>query len=125
MNRVTLVGRLTKDVVFKTLGSGEPFASFTLAVKRTYKDKDGKRGTDFVPCSCYLRQAEIAKQFCRKGRQIGIDGKIRVKHWDDDKNERHWMTDVVVDEINLDVDGGEGGNAITQDNTIPGVDEGG
>ena len=87
------------------MDSGEALATFTLAVLRMYKDKNGKRGTDFVPCSAYRGIADIARDHLKVGLRIGIDSQIRVKTWDDKNNVRHWMTDVVVNEIDLTLDG--------------------
>lgn len=70
-----------------------------------YKDKKGKRGTDFVPCSAYRQMASVAHDYLKTGLRVGVYGQIRVRTWDDKDNVRHWMTDVVVDEIDLTLDG--------------------
>ena len=107
INLTILTGRVTKNVEYRILDSGEATASFTLAVPRMYKDKHGKRGTDFVPCVAYRAVADIARDFLRVGLRIGVSGQLRVKTWDDKDNVRHWMTDVIVNEIDLTLDGKE------------------
>lgn len=94
INRVILIGRLTKDIELKSTPSGKSTCTFNLAVQR---DKDT---ADFITCVAWEKKAEILSQYTRKGSQIGVEGRIQTRSYD--SNSRTvYVTEVVVTEINL------------------------
>ncbi len=98
MNKVTLIGRLTRDPDLKYLATTNiAVCNFTLAVNRKYK-KDKGQQADFIPCEAWDNQAENICKYLRKGSQIGVSGRIQTKSWDDSEGKRHFLTQVVVEE---------------------------
>ena len=71
MNRVELVGRLTRDPELRTVSSGNSVATFTVAVNRPFTPQNGERDADFINCRVWNKQAENLAKFCHKGDQIG------------------------------------------------------
>ena len=99
MNRVTLVGRITKDPELRRTNSNIPYCLFTLAVNRRYQNKDGERQADFISCVAWRQTAELLARYITKGRQIGIDGQIQSRTYDDQSGVRHYVTEVLCDSI--------------------------
>ncbi len=117
MNRVILVGRLTKSPDVKNTTTGKAVANFTLAVDRRFKNKDGQKEADFVPIVVWGKQAEFAGQYLSKGSQIGVSGRLQVRSYDDKDGNRRYVTEVVADEINFintNKKDGNGNSANTQ-----------
>jgi single-strand DNA-binding protein len=99
LNKSLLIGRLTKDVEVKHLGFGD-VCNFTLAVRRRYKNQEGKYDADFVLCSAYGDIAyEIANEY-KKGELVSIEGEIRTRHYDKEDGTRIFITEVRVNQIN-------------------------
>ena len=97
MNKVNLIGRLTKDVELRyTQTNNTAVASFTLAVDRRYK-KDGQPTADFINCQAWSKTAEFISKYFAKGSQIAITGRIQTRTWDAE-GKRHYATEVVVEE---------------------------
>ena len=100
MNKVILMGRLTKDPEIRYTGTGEPIAiaRYTIAVNRPYK-KDGQTQADFINVVSYRKAAEFIEKYFKKGQMIAIVGRLQVRSWDDSEGKRHWSTEVITDEI--------------------------
>lgn len=101
INRVVLVGRLTRDPELRTTGSGISVATFTLAVDRQYTNAQGERGADFISCVIWRKAAENFSNFTSKGSLVGIDGRIQTRTYDDKDGKRVYVTEVVVDNFSL------------------------
>ncbi len=101
INRVVLVGRLTRDPELRTTGSGISVASFTLAVDRQYTNSQGERGADFISCVIWRKAAENFCNFTSKGSLVGIDGRIQTRTYDDKDGKRVYVTEVIVDNFAL------------------------
>lgn len=101
INRVVLVGRLTKDPVLRQTGSGIYVAQFTLAVNRPYKNKDGQRDADFVSCVIWRKAAQNLTNFTSKGSLVGIDGRIQTRTYDDKDGKKVYVTEVIVEDFSL------------------------
>lgn len=88
MNRIVLIGRLTKDTELRYLpNTGTPVATFTLAVDRNYKDKEGNIQTDFIPIEVMGKAADFVSNYITKGRLVAVEGSIRVdRYMKDDEN---------------------------------------
>jgi len=84
LNRVILIGRLTKDPDIRNLPNGTPVANFTLAVDRPFKNQQGEKETDFIPIVVWRKQAENCAKYLTKGSQVAIDGRIQVRSWEKD-----------------------------------------
>ena len=98
MNRVTLIGNLTADPVERTTAGGTVTTNFTLAVGRRYKS-DGNRQTDFLCCVAWNKTAELICKHLSKGSKAGVSGSLQSRTWDDADGTRHYVTEVVVDEV--------------------------
>lgn len=95
INNITLVGRLTKDPELKYIpGSGTPVATFTIAVDRDYKNKDGSVTTDFIPVEIMGKPAEFCANYVTKGRLVGVTGSIRVDRYETQDGEKRTFTKV-------------------------------
>ncbi|MCO6533567.1 single-stranded DNA-binding protein [Lactobacillus sp.] len=101
INRVVLVGRLTRDPELRTTGSGISVATFTLAVDRQYTNDQGERGADFISCVIWRKAAENFCNFTSKGSLVGIDGRIQTRSYDNKDGQRVYVTEVVVDNFAL------------------------
>lgn len=101
INRVVLVGRLTRDPELRTTSSGISVASFTLAVDRQYTNSQGERNADFISCVIWRKAAENFCNFTSKGSLVGIDGRIQTRTYDDKDGKRVYVTEVVVDNFAL------------------------
>ena len=99
MNKVCLVGRLTRDPELRvTPGTGTQVATFTLAVDRNYKNRQGEREADFIRIVTWRKLAELCANYLGKGRLVGITGRIQVRSWEDDTGQAI-VTEVVADEV--------------------------
>ncbi len=99
MNKAILLGRLTKDPELRTTQNNISVCSFTLAVDRRFKNQQGERETDFIPCVAWRQTAEFTAKYFNKGARIAVVGSIQPRSWDDEKGERHFITEVIVDEV--------------------------
>ncbi|MCK1996454.1 single-stranded DNA-binding protein [Psychrobacillus psychrodurans] len=99
INRVVLVGRLTKDVDLKYTPSGVAMARFTLAVNRTFSNQQGEREADFINCLVWRKQAENTANFLSKGSLCGVEGRIQTGSYEGQDGKRVYTTDVVADSV--------------------------
>lgn len=101
INRVILAGNMTRDPEFKKLPSDSHVASFGMATNRRYKDKAGnpQEETTFVDCEAFGRQAEVLRDYGRKGRGVFVEGRLRLDQWQDREGRSHNKLRVVVDRV--------------------------
>ncbi|MDW8551097.1 single-stranded DNA-binding protein [Staphylococcus nepalensis] len=99
INRVVLVGRLTKDPEFRTTPSGVNVATFTLAVNRTFTNAQGEREADFINCVVFRKQAENVNKYLFKGHLAGVDGRIQSRSYENQEGRRIFVTEVVTDSV--------------------------
>jgi len=99
MNKVVLLGRLSKDPEIRYSQAAEPMciARYTLAVSRRFK-REGEPDADFIQCVAFGKQGEFIERFFKKGMQIAISGRITVRSWDDQSGQRRWTTEVIVED---------------------------
>ncbi|MER2090578.1 single-stranded DNA-binding protein [Sporosarcina sp. JAI121] len=97
INRVVLVGRLTKDPELKYTQTGIAVTRFTLAVNRAFQNASGEREADFVSCVAWRKQAENVANFLRKGSLAGVDGRIQTGSFEGQDGKRVYTTEVVAD----------------------------
>lgn len=122
MNSVVLVGRLTKDPELRYIpNSGTPVATFTIAIDRDYKKKDGTKETDFIPIEIIGKAAEFCANYITKGRLVAIQGNLRVDRYQTQDGENRTFTKVSgrsVQALDYPKDNQQGTNNITN----PGLD---
>ncbi|MFR5366088.1 single-stranded DNA-binding protein [Intestinibacter bartlettii] len=125
MNNVVLVGRLTKDPELRYIpNSGTPVATFTMAIDRDYKKKDGTKETDFIPIEVIGKAAEFCANYITKGRLVAIQGNLRVDRYQTQDGENRTFTKVSgrsVQALDYPKDNQQGTNNITN----PGLDPNG
>lgn len=121
MNNANLVGRLTRPVDLRYTQSGIAYGSFTLAVTRKYKNKDGEREADFINCVIWKKGAELLANYTQKGSLIGVSGPIQTRSYDNQQGQRVYVTEVLVENFDFlesrknDADGfSNAGNINTQ-----------
>lgn len=131
MNKVILVGRLTRDPEVKNTTSGKSVASFTIAVDRRFKTQDGKKEADFINCQAWGKTAEILGQYTLKGSRVGVVGRIQVRSYEAQDGTKRYVTEVVVEELEFleSKKDGNSNNANTQQSSdstnmsVMGLDE--
>ena len=114
MNKVILIGRLTKDPELRyTPGTGTAVSRFTVAVKRPFKRDE----TDFINCVAFGKIAETISQYLTKGRQIAITGSIRTGSYDASDGTKRYTTDVAIESFEF-IGNGQGNNNQTNNNDV-------
>ena len=98
INRVVLVGRMTKDPVLRKTGTGASVTSFTVACDRRIKT-EGQPTADFINCVCWNKVADNTAQFTHKGSLVGVEGRIQTHSYDDQSGRRVYVTEVVADSV--------------------------
>lgn len=101
INRVVLIGRLTRDLELKITQNGLSVASFTIAVNRQFKNSNGNREADFINCVIWKKSAENLCKYSHKGSLIGIDGRLQTRSYDNNNGQKVFVTEVVVDSFSL------------------------
>ncbi|ENR8046352.1 single-stranded DNA-binding protein, partial [Listeria monocytogenes] len=99
MNRVVLVGRLTKDPDLRYTPAGAAVATFTLAVNRPFKNTQGEQEADFINCVVWRKPAENVANFLKKGSMAGVDGRVQTRNYEDKDGKRVFVTEVVAETV--------------------------
>ncbi len=99
LNKVVLIGRLTRDPELRYTTSGIPVARFTLAVNRNFTNQQGEREADFIPIVVWRGQAETSARYLNKGRLVAVAGRIQTGSYDTPDGQRRYTTEVVADEV--------------------------
>ena len=99
MNNVVLVGRLSEDPKISTTESGKKVTTVNVAVSRNYKNPDGIYETDFIRCVLWNGIASNTSEYCHVGDVIGIKGRLQTSNYEDDKGEKHYVTEVVAERV--------------------------
>lgn len=101
LNKVMLIGRLTRDPESRTIPSGAVVANFGLATGRTWKDDQGnqKEATEFHNVVAWRRLAEICAQYLKKGRQVYIEGHLQTRSWEGQDGKKNYRTEIVADSM--------------------------
>ena len=101
INSICLVGRMTKDAELRHTPSNVAVATFTLAVNRNFKNQNGEREADFINIVAWRQTAEIIAQYCGKGSQIGVTGRIQTRNYENQQGQRVYVTEVVAEHVEL------------------------
>lgn len=100
LNRIILLGRLTKDPELRHTGSGTAVASFTLAVERDFKDKaTGQKETDFIDVVAWRNTGEFVSRYFTKGRQAVVEGRLQMRDWTDKHGNKRRSAEVIADNV--------------------------
>jgi single-strand DNA-binding protein len=97
MNKVTLIGRLTKEPEIRTAQSGTTVARYSLAVQRAFKN-NGQQETDFINCVCFGKTAEFAEKYLHKGTKVAVNGRIQTESYTKKDGQKVYTTDVVIED---------------------------
>ena len=101
INNVVLVGRLTKAVDLRYTSNGTAYASFTVAVERNFKNQNGEKETDFINCVMWRKAAENFANFTHKGSQVGIEGRIQTRNYENQQGQKVYVTEVLAENFSL------------------------
>ena len=99
MNRVNLIGRLTKTPELRYTQSNKGITRFTIAVNRKFKNSEGDYDADFINCLCFEKRAKVITNYCEKGDLIGVAGRIQTGSYTGQDGQRRFTTDVVADNV--------------------------
>lgn len=99
LNRVILIGRLTRDPELRYTPSGTAVTQFNLAVDRPFTNQQGQREADFINIVTWRQLAETCANYLRKGRLVAVEGRIQVRHYDNNEGRRVYVTEVVADNV--------------------------
>ena len=100
LNKVILIGRLTKDPELRHTPNGSAVASFSVANNRTYVSAGEKKEmVSFFNCVAWTKLAELVSQYCKKGHRVGIEGRLQQRSWDDQDGNKRSTVEIVVDNV--------------------------
>ncbi|MFC0186672.1 single-stranded DNA-binding protein [Fictibacillus aquaticus] len=99
LNRVVLVGRLTKDPELKYTPNGVAVANFTLAVNRPFSNQQGEKEADFINCVVWRKPAENVANYLKKGSLAGVDGRMQTRSYDNNQGQRVYVTEVMAESV--------------------------
>ena len=99
MNKVILMGRLTRDVEMRQTPNGVSLARFSIAVNRRFAGKDAQQQADFINCVAWRQTGEFIANHFQKGGMIAVVGSIQSRSWDGNDGKKQYATEVVVDEV--------------------------
>lgn len=97
LNRVALVGRLTRDPELRRTSNGKAVSSFNLAVERNFKSDDQE--ADFINCVCWGKIAENTERYCSKGSLVSVDGRIQTRNYENNQGQKVYVTEVIADSV--------------------------
>lgn len=99
MNKVILIGRLTRDPELRYTSSNIPTATFSIAVDRPFTSQSGEREADFINIVVWRKQAENCKNYLNKGSQVAVEGRIQTRNYDGQDGKKVYVTEVVADNV--------------------------
>ena len=99
LNRIILMGRLTRDPELRRTGSGTAVTSFSLAVDRDFKSQSGEKETDFIDIVAWRNTAEFVSKYFTKGRMAVVEGRLQIRDWKDKDGNNRRSAEVVADNI--------------------------
>ena len=101
INKVILIGRLTKGLELKKTTTGISVVQFTLACNRRFQNQDGGHDADFINCVAYRQSADFLFNYAKKGNQLGVEGRIQTRNYKDKNNQTVYVTEVVCENVQL------------------------
>ena len=122
MNKVILIGNLTKDPELSTTNSGINYCRFTVAVQRRFNNAQGEREADFIPVVVWRTQAENCHKYLKKGSKAGVVGSVQTRSYDAQDGTKRYVTEVLADEVEFLSTKGSVGGGDSGDTTKPNTD---
>ncbi len=101
LNRITLIGRLTRDPELKYIQSGSAVTNFSIANNRIYTTNNGEKKEDvsYFDCIAWGKMGEILAEYCQKGRRIAVEGRLQQRRWEDQEGNKKSKIEIVADHI--------------------------
>lgn len=99
MNKVILMGRLTKDVETRYTQTNTMVATFSLAIDRRIANKNGEKETDYINIVAWSKTAEFVSKYFKKGLKVAVIGRIQTRNYEDDRGQKHYITEVIAEEV--------------------------
>jgi single-strand DNA-binding protein len=99
LNRIILIGRLTRDPELRYTPAGVAVTQFTLAVDRNFTGQNGEREADFIPVVTWRQLAETVANYTKKGRLVAVEGRIQVRNYENNEGKRVYVTEVIADNV--------------------------
>lgn len=99
LNRIILIGRLTRDPELRYTPAGVAVTQFTLAVDRNFTGQSGEKEVDFIPIVAWRQLAETCANYLRKGRLTAVEGRIQVRNYENNEGKRVYVTEVIADNV--------------------------
>ena len=123
MNKVILMGRLTKDIEMRQTPNGVSLVRFSIAVTRRFKNSIGEYDADFINCVAWRKTGEFIARYFQKGSMIAIVGSIQTRSWDGNDGKKQYATEVIVDEAYFTGSKSESGTGGNTDLSDSGLDD--
>ena len=101
LNKVILMGRITRELEMKQTANSNSVLSFNVAVDRSYQKQGEEKQSDFITCVAWGKTAEFISKYFGKGRMIALEGELRSRTYDDKNGSRHYVTEVFVDNVSF------------------------
>ena len=117
LDRIVLIGRLTRDPELRFTPNGHAVCSFTLAVDRPFTNQEGNRETDFINIVVWNKQGENCAQYLAKGRLAAVDGRLQIRSYDGNDGQRRYVTEVIADNVRFLSSRNEGNASSNSNNT--------
>lgn len=124
LNRVILIGRLTRDPDLKYTPAGVAVTQFTLACDRPFSGSNGEKETDFIPIVTWRALAETCANYLRKGRLTAVEGRIQVRNYENNEGKRIYVTEVIADNVHFLESNKDSNNQSNSSNSDPFKDDG-
>jgi single-strand DNA-binding protein len=124
LNRVVLIGRLTRDPELRYTPNGVAVTTFSLAVDRPYTNQQGERETDFINIVTWRGLAENCANYLKKGRLAAADGRLQIRNYENNEGRKVYVTEVVADNVRF-LESGQGSSQGSQNNQYQTGQEGG
>ena len=99
MNKVFLIGNLTRDPELTETASGVPVCHFAIAVNRNYSSQDGERQTDFFNCTAWRSMAETIARYTKKGKKVAVTGSIQLRNYEDNQGVKRTAVDIIAQDV--------------------------
>ena len=109
LNKIFLMGRMTRDPELRRTGGGTPVTSFSIAVDRDFKGQNGEKETDFIDVVCWRNTAEFVSKYFTKGRMIVVEGRMQIRDWTDKDGNKRRNAEVLADNVYFADSKSEGG----------------
>jgi single-strand DNA-binding protein len=115
LNRVVLIGRLTRDPELRYTPNGVAVTTFSLAVDRPFTNQQGERGTDFINIVTWRGLAENCANYLKKGRLAAVDGRLQIRNYENNEGRKVYVTEIVADNVRF-LESAQGGSQGSQNN---------